>query len=90
MRVVRLDGAAMTTVDKVHATLQKEMGFPDYYGNNLDALWDMLSEESEEVHIILEREEAMKKLLGAYVEELIRVFREAETENEYLTFEIRA
>jgi Barstar (barnase inhibitor) len=42
-RVLRLDGAAITTWDDVHDALARGFGFPGFYGRNLDALIDCLT-----------------------------------------------
>ena len=34
----------MNTKQTFHRTLARLMDFPDYYGENLDALWDVLTE----------------------------------------------
>ena len=39
-----LDGARVTTVGELHQSLAEALGFPDYYGHNLDALADCLSD----------------------------------------------
>jgi ribonuclease inhibitor len=39
---IQLLGTEMTTREALHAHLQERLGFPDYYGQNLDALWDCL------------------------------------------------
>ena len=49
MKYIKLDLSA----DKktLHSILKKELSFPDYYGSNLDALYDILSVYSDEVTI---------------------------------------
>jgi ribonuclease inhibitor len=37
-----LDGAAMKNERDFHMALSKLLDFGPYYGNNMDALWDML------------------------------------------------
>ena len=44
MKSFFLDGAQMETREKAHEYLAKTLGFPDYYGKNLDALFDCLTE----------------------------------------------
>ncbi len=41
---VVLDGAELNTLSKFHTTIAKLLHFPDYYGNNLDALDEVLSD----------------------------------------------
>ena len=46
MRYV-LDAARMETREDAHACLKAELNLPEYYGNNLDALYDCLTEMPE-------------------------------------------
>ena len=41
---VILDAQKLEEKEQAHRYLKQVMGFPDYYGNNLDALYDCLSE----------------------------------------------
>ena len=43
MRELILDGRQIKTRADLHAALKVGLELPDYYGNNLDALWDMLT-----------------------------------------------
>ncbi len=42
MPTVRLDATRITDWDSFHAESRREFGFPDYYGNTLDAWIDCL------------------------------------------------
>lgn len=44
MKEVILDGNILADKEKVHPYLKKMLGFPEYYGENLDGLADCLSE----------------------------------------------
>ena len=44
MKVI-LDGNYMSAKDEMHRYLKEKFQLPDYYGRNLDALYDCLSEE---------------------------------------------
>ena len=58
MKRVNLDFSACKDQGEVHAYLKKQFGFPEYYGNNLDALFDVLGDISEDTDIVfLEDEE---------------------------------
>lgn len=72
-----LDGNRMISKEAAHAYLKEVFGFPTHYGNNLDALYDCLT-ELETVEAELLHSEEMKAALGKYGEQLLRVFRDAE------------
>ena len=42
MQVI-IDGRKMTDKQKLHDYLKEHCNFPEYYGNNLDALYDVLT-----------------------------------------------
>lgn len=44
VREVRIIGPRCTSQEVLHAFVAKKLGFPDYYGGNLAALADCLSE----------------------------------------------
>ena len=83
MRIIILDGAEMTDRDVLHGYLKRELRFPEYYGNNLDALADCLSELGPHNHIILTNAETLRTELGEYGERLIEVFKETASPGAY-------
>ena len=42
MKEIIIDGDKIESKSEVHEIFVKELDFPDYYGNNLDALADCL------------------------------------------------
>ena len=77
MQIITLDGARMTSVRETHLYLARELRFPAYYGRNLDALYDCLTEFCPDMILILRHSEAMKNNLGEYACRLNQVFRDA-------------
>ena len=72
-----LDGKQMVSREETHLYLKETFGFPAYYGKNLDALYDCLTEMTElEVEFV--NIEDMLTALGRYGEKLLEVFREVE------------
>ena len=49
MRHLIIDGSI--GMDAIHEQLAQELHFPEYYGKNLDALYDCLTEVQEDVEL---------------------------------------
>lgn len=49
----------MSDESSMHDALQQGFSFPSYYGRNLDALWDLLTESGEDREIIINNPENM-------------------------------
>lgn len=83
MREVILDGRKIDDEHQLHAVLQEALDLPDYYGHNLDALWDCLTGWTGMPLTVrwLHFEESEKKL-GETSRSLLQLFREAEQELE--------
>jgi len=88
MKTVTLNGNMMTTKEAAHRYLSWKLNFPEYYGGNLDALWDILSTISEPIEIKLIYSDKLNESLGDYAKSLLRVFTDAVKENGNLHFEI--
>lgn len=56
MRVIELDAEKLNDRKESHIYLAKKLNFPDYYGRNLNALYDCLTELDKTV-ILFENEE---------------------------------
>jgi len=83
LRDIILDGGKVDNKDQLHAVLKEALQLPDYYGNNLDALWDCLTGWVEMPLMIrwLHFQESEEKL-GEYSQLLLQLFRDAEEEIE--------
>ena len=77
MRCIRLDCAWMGDREAVHDYLAQALGFPSWYGRNLDALYDVLTERGEPLRLLVRNREA----LAEYAEDLLRTLAEAAAEN---------
>lgn len=43
MKMVTINGEDFHTITELHETLQQKLELPEFYGKNLDALWDCLT-----------------------------------------------
>ena len=52
---VELDGARLRYRSRVHRVLARKLDFPAWYGRNLDALYDCLTDLHEDTELVLLR-----------------------------------
>ena len=88
MKEIRLNGARMVDKATTHDYLKRKLALTDYYGKNLDALWDCLSTDLSEKIIIINKPDAIINNLGSYGESLIHLFLEVAQMNEFIKVEI--
>ena len=86
MEKIILDGKLMTSKVAAHKYIKGQLCFPGYYGENLDALWDLLSTMSREISIYLTNEAEMIENLGEYGKLLMGIFQDASYENDSICF----
>lgn len=84
---VILDGRKMTDKFTLHQYVKEQCKFPEYYGNNLDALYDVLTDRSEPLEIKLEHAEELKELLCGYGEAFIETLEDAAASCKNFKFE---
>ena len=72
--MIVLDGARMDSREGLHAELKAKLSLPDYYGGNLDALNDCLSERRERELVVIEDAGAFLEAQEGYGARLLRVF----------------
>ena len=84
MKTVTLDGAVLDSKEALHQTLAQTLAFPDWYGGNLDALFDCLTDLSEEVSITLLNWDG----LGDYGQRVKKVLLAAARENDRITLQV--
>lgn len=74
---MQLDGNLIN--ERGHDYLMEALNLPDYYGKNLDALYDCLCEIECEIELI--NSDSVDK-------DIVDTFIDASNENDYLTFKI--
>lgn len=79
MKVI-LDGRKMTTRQEMHAHLADKLVLPAYYGKNLDALYDCLS-EMRDLDIVVQYVGALRNQPGGGGQGLLAVLAQAAEEN---------
>lgn len=81
MRDLVLTAEVCSTKELLHRYIAESLSFPAWYGGNLDALHDCLTDLREEVTIRVPSVEGLEAALGPYARRLMRVLVDASSEN---------
>jgi len=84
MREVTLDLTSFEEKISLHRYLKETLGFPFYYGANLDALYDELTSETNDLSVTVIMPEEPKGMMAGYLPRLCIVFEDAARENYHL------
>lgn len=81
MNKVILNEESIISISDLHKELKEQLGLPDYYGENLDALWDCLTSWVN-MPLVIEWKHVEKSrvYLGDQASAYLQLFREAEEE----------
>ena len=79
---VTLDGRCMANKSDAHDHLARQLALPEYYGKNLDALFDALTSLPQSLTIVLENPQA----LDAYGLRIVKTIEDAAASGTGLVF----
>ena len=88
MAEYRIDLNEIDDREALHDLLEQVLPLPDYYGRNLDALWDVLSTWSAPLCIEVTHTELLKRHLADYADALLELLHDAQRENDVITLNI--
>ena len=84
MRKIVLDIEKMRSLPMLHKYLHTALALPEYYGANLDALHDCLTEIVEPTELVVPKKVAQEDYLGWYGQQFLQMLEDAAAENEAL------
>ena len=84
MRKITLDIEKMRSLPMLHKYLHTALALPEYYGANLDALYDCLTEMSESTELVVPKKVADEAYLGWYGQQFLQMLEDAAAANEAL------
>lgn len=79
---ILLDGKQVINKQTLFLTLKEQINSDEFYGDNLDALWDVLSSTEEKIFVTILHQEDLKNNLGEYAELLIELFHDLKDVND--------
>lgn len=80
-----LEGARMTDRAGAHDHLKERLELPEWYGRNLDALYDLLTAWGSPAEIVVRDPAAIQENLGRYGTALLGTLQDAAENNPNLT-----
>lgn len=89
MKKVVFDSSHVETIAELHNELARLLDFPDYYGANLDALYDCLSGEMELPLTLVWKNYRMTKMkLGKDADKVLKVMKDFAREDPDFTIKV--
>ena len=79
-----MDIEKMRSLPMLHKYLHTALALPEYYGANLDALYDCLTEIAESTELVVPKKVADEAYLGWYGQQFLQMLEDAAAENEAL------
>ena len=76
-----MDGEKITDREMLHDILAEQLALPEWYGRNLDALYDCLTERREAAEIRILQISVLEERLGGYAKALENVLSAIAGEN---------
>ena len=83
MKTVVIDFHDFNDSKSVHEFLAERLDFPDYYGKNLDALYDVLTTDIRDVNILV------LPTGRDWEQRMIKVFTDSAAENPYFSVGVK-
>ncbi|MGN0529166.1 MAG: barstar family protein [Eubacterium sp.] len=77
---ITIDFSNCEYIGSLHKEIKEKLNLPDWYGENLDALWDSLIglvETPVDIKIIYKPKNNSAKRIKPYVDQIISIFNEA-------------
>lgn len=81
METIVIDGERMLNRRAAHDHLAEQLSLPNYYGRNLDALYDLLTEREGPTRLLVRHRETILSWLGEYGEALCQTLEDADRAN---------
>lgn len=74
MKIIELDLSGCKYLDEVHERIRRAFGFPEWYGKNWDALFDLLRSECDMDKVIIKGERTLPEDFGLQIDIMHKTF----------------
>ncbi len=88
-RIVTLDGGQIATAEDVYEAFAIQLGLPEYFGRNLDALWVLLAVDVQgPLEIVWKDAELSRNKLGGQFDLFVALLCDVEAERQDIRIRI--
>lgn len=84
MKELSIVSSEFSTPEELQEYIKIGMDFPDYYGENLSALYDCLTECTEQMILEFDMDGFVNEEIKGYIKKILKVCEDAVEENELL------
>lgn len=84
MQEIYIVGKEFDSGEELHEFLAKELDFPEFYGGNLSALYDMLTDICDDTRVEINLDDVEDDEMLDILERMAEVMSDAADENDYL------
>lgn len=89
MKKIELNFNDCKYLGEIHKVMKDAFDFPDYYGENLSALWDLLDGYTDEqLHIYIIGWESLPQEFSDYKAKILNIFSRVTKFNPNMTYEV--
>lgn len=85
-----IDGYILKDKNLLFQALKQQINSDEFHGNNLDALFDVLSHTTIKTNVLIKNHEELNNHLGNYATALITVFEDLVSSNEHISLVIES
>lgn len=78
MKTIIIDFTGAEYIRQIHLILKEKLNFPEWYGENLDALWDLLTGYVAPCIVDFKGFTKVSEELTPYLQKVLKIFLEAE------------
>ncbi|MDO5540877.1 MAG: barstar family protein [Eubacteriales bacterium] len=75
MKKILIDGKKISSKEQLFEVLKGQLQSDEFHGNNLDALYDVLTDHAEPVELEVVHPGDLREKLGEYADRFMRMFR---------------
>lgn len=70
MKIIELDLTGCKYLSEIHERIQAAFDFPEWYGKNWDAFWDMLWSECDANQVVIKGEDSLSKEFDKHLKKM--------------------